>query len=299
MQNNAYITLISTDNYLYGCIGLMYSWKATNPKYPFYCIVTENISQETIRILTAIGYHVIKDVAYVPDSYLNLLKQYEETGEYETPIGNSKTDLKQNGWQHCWTKLQIFKYVEFDKLLFMDADSYVIQNLDHIFDMPGWSATCEYDATWTGQQRFHAAFMLIEPNLSTYSELCQLAEDNPLIMHPITNQPQLSNDYDLLNLYKSDWKNHPECRIPNYTYVDSYTLRTTDFFLPFVLNCFPKMRAIHLSGNKPWLCGTQEVANYSGEWGLWKELYLIYIQFLNHALEDIYYKGIANLPLVR
>ena len=50
MNNNAYITLLSTNNYLYGCIGLMYSWKATNSKYPFYCVVTEDITKENIMI---------------------------------------------------------------------------------------------------------------------------------------------------------------------------------------------------------------------------------------------------------
>ena len=299
MSNNAYITLLGTDNYLYGCIGLMYSWKTTNSKYPFYCVVTENISQESIRILEAIGYNVIIDTAYVPQSYYNMLKEYEETGNYKTPVGNSTTDMSRNGWQHCWMKLQLFKYTQFDKLLYIDADTYVVQNLDDMFEKPAWTSICEYDATWTGNIRFHAGFLLIEPNETVYSDLLQLAEDNPLIQHPLTHEFQLSNDYDLLNLYKSDWCEHPECIVPNYTFIDSFTIRTTDFFLPYLLNNFTKIKIIHLSGSKPWLCGTQEVANYGEEWGLWKELYLIYIKFLNKALEDIYYKGIANLVLVR
>ena len=98
MSNNAYITLLSTNNYLYGCIGLMYSWKATNPKYPFYCIVTEDITEYNIQILEAIGYKIIREKRYIPNSYLEKLKKYEETGVYETPIGESSTDLKKNGW---------------------------------------------------------------------------------------------------------------------------------------------------------------------------------------------------------
>jgi lipopolysaccharide biosynthesis glycosyltransferase len=298
MEKNAYITLLSTNNYLYGCIGLMYSWKATNPKYPFYCVVTEDITQENIRILEAIGYKVIVDKRYIPASYLKILKEYEETGDYKTPIGNSTADLQKNGWQYGWTKLQIFKYTQFNKLLYVDADSYVVQNLDFMFDLPGWSSICEYDAPWTGQVRLHSAFFLIEPDKKVYTDLLQLAEDNPLIPHPVTGELQLSNDYDLLNLYKKDWCEHPECIVPNYTFLDSFTIRTSDFFFPFLINSFTKVKAIHLTGEKPWLRGTQEVANYCGEWGLWKELYLIYIKFLNKALEDICHKGIASLPLI-
>lgn len=299
MENNAYVTLMSTNNYLYGCIGLMYSWKQTNSKYPFYCIVTENITKENIKILEDIGYNVIIDNLYIPNSYYKLLKEYEETGEYATPIGNSTADLSKNGWQYAWTKLQIFKYTQFTKLLYIDADSYVVQNLDEMFNYPGWSSCVEYDAQWTGLHRFVSSFFMIEPNEEVYNELLQLAEDNPLILHPFTNEYQLSNDYDLLNLYKNDWKDYPEYCMPNYTYVDSYIFRTTANFLPFVWNCFMKIKAIHLTGPKPWLEGKNEVINYGGEWSLWKELYLIYIEFLNNALEDMRIRGIATLPLVK
>lgn len=299
MGNNAYITLMSTNNYLYGCIGLYYSWKATNPKYPFYCIVTQDISKENIRILEEIGYKIIIDDLYIPNSYYNILKEYEETGVYKTPIGNSTADLSKNGWQYGWTKLRMFRYTEFDKLLFIDADSYIVQNLDDVFDRPAWSSVGEYDIVWTGEKRFLSAFLLIEPDEKVYNELLDFAEENPIIIHPISKEAQLSNDYDLLNLYKPDWGEYLECQLPLYTYVDSYIIRTSDSFFPFLINSFHKIKAIHLTGNKPWLNGTQEVANYGGEWGLWKELYLIYIQFLNKALEDMHFKGIAYLPTVK
>lgn len=299
MNNNAYITLLSTNNYLYGCIGLMYSWKATNSKYPFYCVVTEDITKENIEILKAIGYHVIEDNRYIPNSYLEILKKYEETGIYETPVGESKSDLQKNGWQHCWSKLRLFSYTQFDKLLYLDADTYVIQNLDDMFDRPGWSSICEYDYYIVNTFRFHTAFLLIEPNQKEYNEIIQLAEENPLIVHPATNQAQLSNDYDLLNLYKNDWHEHPELVVPSYTYVDSYCFTTADHTFPFIINSFMKMKAIHLTGPKPWLAGSQQVQDYCGDWGLLKELYLIYIKFLNKALVDIHIKGIASLPLVK
>lgn len=298
MKKNAYITLLSTNNYLYGCIGLMYSWKLTKSKYPFYCVVTEDITDTNIKILEAIGYNIIKDTRYIPKSYFETIKRYEETGNYETPIGDSTSDLTKNGWQYGWTKLQIFKYTQFDKLLYIDADSYVFQNLDDIFDYPNWSSICELDAVWTGLSRFHSAFFLIEPNKKTYDEIIDLAEANPIIKHPLTNEYQLSNDYDLLNLYKNDWSEHPECIVPNYTYVDSYAINTSDKQFNFLVNSFMKIKAVHLTGTKPWLAGTKEVATYTNEWGLWKELYLMYIKFLNKALEDIWARGIAVLPLV-
>lgn len=297
-EKKAYITILCTNNYIHACIGLMYSWQATNPKYPFYCLVTDEITSENIKLLEDIGYKVLKDQAFIPDSYFKTLEKLESETEPEFFIGNATADLKKNGWQHAWTKLQIFKYTQFEKLLYIDADSYVVQNLDHLFDMPGWSASCEYDAPWTGLHRFHTAFFLAEPSRQIYDELVQLAEANPLIRHPQTGMLQLANDYDLLNLYKSDWAQHPECQMPSYTFVDSFTLRTSDYFLPFVLNCVSKVGVIHLTGPKPWLCGSAEIQNYGAEWGLWKELYLIYLKFLNNAIADLWYRGIACLSQI-
>lgn len=296
-MNNAYITLLSTNNYIYACIGLMYSWKETHSKYPFYCIVTEDITESNINILKSIGYEVIVDKSYIPDSYYEALKKYENSDEI--PTGNSTSDLTKNGWQFAWSKLLIFKYTQFDKLLFIDADSYIIKNLDDVFDRPAWSSIGEYDSIWRGTHRFCCNFMLIHPDIDVYNELLQLAEDNPLIVHPSTNMPQLSNDYDLLNMYKSDWGDNSELCLSLYTYLDSYCLRTSDYFIPYIFNSFAKLKAVHLTGPKPWLCGTEEVANYGNEWGLWKELYLIYIKFLNKAIEDISYKGIAHLDLIQ
>ena len=192
----------------------------------------------------------------------------------------------------------IFKYTQFDKLLFIDADSYIIKNLDDVFDRPAWSSIGEYDSIWRGTHRFCCNFMLIHPDIDVFNDLVKLAEENPLIVHPFTNELQLSNDYDLLNMYKSDWGNNPELCLSLYTYLDSYCLRTSEFFFPYVINAFSKLRAVHLTGPKPWICGSQEVVNYESEWGLWKELYLIYIRFLNDAIKDISYRGIAHLDLI-
>lgn len=298
MKNYAYITMMTTNNYLYGCIGLMYSWKATNSKYPFYCIVTKNITQENIRILTEIGYKIIVECSYIPESYWKTLQEIEQ-GELVMPAGESRFNLDENGWQHAWTKLRIFSYIQFNKLIYIDADSYIVRNIDDIFERPGWSGIAEYDIQFTNTRRFVTSFFVVEPNIEEYKKIIQCAEDNPIIIHPATGEPQLSADCDLLNLYKNDWGEKSELLIPDYSYIDSFTLRTDDFFWPMLINSLSKARAIHLTGPKPWLEGSIGAYTENPEWGLWTELYLIYVKFLNKALEDMHHRGIAILPLVQ
>ena len=59
-MNNAYISFLSTDNYTYYLLGLYDSLKATNPKYPFYCCLTENVAAETEQFLNSIGINTIR-----------------------------------------------------------------------------------------------------------------------------------------------------------------------------------------------------------------------------------------------
>jgi hypothetical protein len=60
-------------------------------------VVTEDITEANIKILEAIGYKIIKDSRYIPNSYFETIKRYEESGNYETPIGESTSDLTKNG----------------------------------------------------------------------------------------------------------------------------------------------------------------------------------------------------------
>ena len=141
--------------------------------------------------------------------------------------------------------------------------------------------------------------MLIRPDEKTYNDLLQLAEDNPLIIHPSINEYQLSNDYDLINLYLGDWNKDIGYCLPPCTFFDSLRFNTTEENIPILLNSFQQLKIIHLSDTKPWIGGTAYVADFGGTWSLWKELYLLYIRFLNAALQDLYYKNIAALPYIQ
>jgi hypothetical protein len=45
MNNYAYISLLSSENYLKGILTLNYSLKLTNTKYPLVVLITENVAE--------------------------------------------------------------------------------------------------------------------------------------------------------------------------------------------------------------------------------------------------------------
>lgn len=297
MNNYAYITLFSTNNYLYGLIGLMYSWKETNPKYPFYVVCTEQISDTNKEILKKIGYNIIEEKTWLPSNYFERIDMLRQKPEYW--VGDNKLSLSENGWQHCWTKLLLFHYTQFDKLLFIDSDAWIWQNLDDLFDKPGFTSVAEIGSFYQHCLHFTSGFMVIEPNHDVANHLIEMANNSDIVNR--RGVWCIRTEMDILNDYYSDWKYHPELHLPFATFLNWFVFDVTQHEnIEYVVHNFKNIKAIHLIGPKPWLKGFVYANEIDpNKWGMYRELYLWYLRFLNVALTDMYNREIAQLPLVR
>ena len=113
MEKYAYITLLSSDDYVWGVLGLYYSLKKKNKcKYPLIVIVTQDISTETINILIKnnISYKIVKTI-YFP----------------EMP---GISGLNPKRYITCANKIYIYNFTEYDKVMFIDADCIILFNID-------------------------------------------------------------------------------------------------------------------------------------------------------------------------
>lgn len=107
----AFTTLLATEDYLYGVLGLFTSLNTVNSKYPLHVMVTDNICQSTIDVLKEnnISYTVFKRQDFCYD---------EES---------------QRGYFLTLNKFHIFNLLEYDKVCFIDADALVKNNIDDVF----------------------------------------------------------------------------------------------------------------------------------------------------------------------
>lgn len=92
----AYISMISTDDFMIGALALYESLQKTNPKYPFYLLITEKVSKECEQKLKSYGINVIRD----DSSIIN------------------KNQLDDHRWNFTFDKLKIFKLEQFNKIVF-------------------------------------------------------------------------------------------------------------------------------------------------------------------------------------
>jgi glycogenin len=198
-NNFSYITVLSTDSYVEGVIVLHRSLMQSGTTYPFLVLTTPNLADRTFQLLNRHG------IAYRPIPPIVL---------------DTALPSHQARWQATYSKLQIFNQIQFDKLVYLDADMLVYQNLDELFSQPHMAAVNaggrlpEY-ASWT---EFNSGLMVIEPSWQLYEDM-------------LAKLPELylpaGGDQDFLNAYYPDWPRQPEKHLDHaynifHEHVDRY-----------------------------------------------------------------------------
>ena len=113
---NAYITLLSTEDYLPAVLVLKESFKKVNARYPLICAVTEDICSKDIE--TSLKNHDIF-IERIPRLYYCPETRKKEEGE--TVLNTA-------------SKIALFNLKDYEKLCYIDADTMVVQNIDNVFN---------------------------------------------------------------------------------------------------------------------------------------------------------------------
>ncbi len=117
----AYVWLLMKgDSYLPGIFTSVWSVKRTNPKANTVVMVTPDVSKEAREIISLVADY-ITEVAYI----------YHKS----KPLRTERQQEIYNTWiESSYTKWQCLR-LNFDKILFLDADTAILDNIDHLFNM--------------------------------------------------------------------------------------------------------------------------------------------------------------------
>ena len=122
-QKYAYTTVLSTDSYLPGVLALFESIKRTNSKVSdFVVIVNQGIKSETVNRLLESGVTV------------KTMPRVNATQRIQ-----SKNKLFPH-WNNTFDKFNVFDLTDYDKVVYLDSDIYVSDNIDELFEKPNMSA---------------------------------------------------------------------------------------------------------------------------------------------------------------
>lgn len=108
-------TLITNTKYLSGLLALDYSLKKQKSKYPLVALYTDTFNEEGHRAL---------DARKIPKLKI----------EYLLPVKN-KDYSNDPRFYDCWSKLQPFSLYQFEKVVQLDSDMILLDNMDELFDI--------------------------------------------------------------------------------------------------------------------------------------------------------------------
>lgn len=73
-------------------------------------------------------------------------------------------------------KLKVFDLTQFNKIVFIDSDTIVFKNLDHLFDLPHMSCVAAGQELHSDWVKLNSGLMVIEPNHEDYLGLENLID---------------------------------------------------------------------------------------------------------------------------
>lgn len=193
----------------------------------------------------------------VSDEQLNELKKYYDELINVDYILAPKLihNYPESRFKEVFTKFNCFKLTQYDKILMIDIDMLVVQNMDHLFELKTPAALKRGPKIYKNGEKIsineferdgkmisgiNAGLMLFEPNMKTFNDIMKTIQNPPKTYVPARDPEQAFISW----YYRDKWYNI------SHLYNYQFTLGT---IFPHKYNQTQKPFNIHYSSpTKPW-----------------------------------------------
>lgn len=221
-----YVSVLATDSYLDGVLVLYHSLRATGTAYPFLLLVGDLVSEASLAVLSRHGIR---------------FKSMRRTIDNPTAVAHN------NHWAFTYSKLDIFRQIQFDKIVFLDADMLILENIDELFAKPHMAAVnaggmLPECSNWTG---LNSGLMVVEPCLALYRDMLSKVGRIEVV--------EEGGDQDFLQAYFPTWHEDDNLHLDHgynmfHCHLDRYRA-----FGYQIGEGKRRVRVIHyIGGEKPW-----------------------------------------------
>ncbi|KAJ7973527.1 Hexosyltransferase [Quillaja saponaria] len=168
-KDEAYVTLLYGDEFLLGVRVLGKSIRDTGSKKDMVVLVSDGVSDYAKEVLQADGW-IIKKISLLANP--NQVRPKRFWGVY--------------------TKLKIFNMTNYKKVVYLDADTIVVKNIDDLFKCGKFCANLKHS------ERLNSGVMVVEPSETVFNDM--MSKVNTL-------QSYTGGDQGFLNSYYSGFPN--------------------------------------------------------------------------------------------
>ena len=146
----SFVTYLGTDSFLPGVLALNESLKKYNKSIFLLVLITENISTDVV-VRLQLNHCSIKIIDCI-----------------QNPL---KFENDQKGYKYLYTKLRLFDLIEFNKIVYIDADIIICQNIEALFERPHMSAVAAGKLVNPNWQKLNSGLTVIEPDRGLFEEM--------------------------------------------------------------------------------------------------------------------------------
>ncbi len=223
-MNCAYVTLICNgDAYLPGVEALGESLKATGTSKLMVAMASADVSEETRARLEAQGWQ-IRDIA---------------------PLHKAGAQPLFPRFDDVFAKLRAWQLTEFDKVVLLDADTLVLQNIDELFLRPYFAAAPDF----LMPDRFNSGVMVLDPSEETFARMVEVLDKAPTYD---------GGDQGFLNTFFADWFAMPVAhRLPAGYNLMHFILQFLRGHPVLQRSLEREAKVIHYAIQKPWHAAPQ------------------------------------------
>lgn len=227
---HSYVTLITNEDYVLGARALARSLRAVESRWPLTALALDGIAG--LDALEAAGCRVLLvDTLPLSDDFR--ARHSRQAQHTNAPFTKGTKPLFHDPL-HNFVKLRLWELEAYESVVFLDADTLVIRNIDRLFAYPEFSAAPNLYESLADFHRLNSGVFAARPSRRTFDTmLAQL--DQPDVFWKRTDQT-------FLETFFPDWHGLP------YIY---NTLQYVWFNLPD-LWAWERIHVIHYQYEKPW-----------------------------------------------
>ncbi|MBS1599979.1 MAG: hypothetical protein JST75_17260 [Bacteroidetes bacterium] len=198
-MKKVFVTYLGSANFLPGILVLRHTLKIHNPSAGLIVLVVRNIPADILSFLRDHAFP-IKIIDEIENPYL--------------------LESDERGFKCMFTKLRVFELTEYDKIVYLDADMLVCENIESLFDKPHMSAVnagalIPENSNW---EKLNAGLMVVEPDKELFKKMASLIDVLP---------SEAKEDQGFLHSYYPLWPSQHELHLEHKfnipaPYIDQY-----------------------------------------------------------------------------
>ena len=227
---NSYLTLVTNPDYALGALALARSLTMCNSQWPLTVLAVRDV--DGLEALEAAGCEV-RFVEPLPVSEGFRRRHSRKAQHAAAPFTKGNKPQFHDPLDN-FAKLRLWELEQFEKIIFLDADTLVLRNMDRLFGYPEFAAAPNLYESLADFDRLNSGVFVAQPLLRTYEAMLERLEEPGAFWR--------RTDQTFLEAYFPEWHGLP------YIY---NTLQYVWFNLPELWD-WQRIYLIHYQYEKPW-----------------------------------------------